>query len=250
MNKNYKFFMICLFACISVNVSSPYYFPTLEQWKSFEEVVTKKNSRDLYKKIVKKRAIKESMIASPKLTSVKSEILAAFNSWRKLLDPNKEVLVETADGWGSDPRLSHQDSDILFSRIIETGNTVALEHFMQMVAGTSFDLNKRLVTSRAPFHYGINGVSRVADYYSPLKLAIYHNHPAIVEMLLSYGAQIHPSIIGAAQGKGELVEMLMNCAIRLGQANIAIGTPVSERGSALGVVVGQSGQLGYLEEHS
>lgn len=244
MNKIYKMAMICLLNCVGVNICAQYYFPTLSQWQSFESVASQL-PEGFYKKIAQKKEIKQNMIANPTLTSVKAGIIAAISGYGSLFNSpeEKKVMAEkdAADGWGRDPRLNPADADSLFIKIIESGDTVALESFLEMTKETSFDINKK-------FAYGITSNGKSFQYYNeyqqytPLMLAVTYKQSGITEMLIRHGANVSQQIINQALSlrNKELAEMLIFRAVRLGQANIAIGE-ISVGGAPVdGVVVAPS----------
>lgn len=246
------FVQICLFSCMGIGINAQSYFPTLSQWQSFESVASQLPEK-FHEKITKKKQIKESMAASPKLTSAKARIVAAISSYGSLFNTpaQKKVMKErgSADGWGRDPRLSQFDADSLFIKIIESGDTVALSSFLEMTQGTSFDINKNFV-------HGINSNGRFFQYYNeyrqyaPLTLAVACGKPGIIEMLINHGACISQQAINRAssQRNSELAEILVSRAVRLGQPNIAIGV-IPTTGAAVDGVVVSTPRFGINEEY-
>ncbi len=208
--------VIFLILCSST-VWSNYFIPTIEQWKSFEHVAKSLNP-DLHKKIVKKRLIKESMIESPQFVAVKSGIMTALNGWNNILLSDDKKTVELYDGWDREPGISSVDAEIVLIKVIESGDSIALDHFLQMTKNRSFDINK-------PFQYTYRHVAQgFGSYaqYNPLLLALSRKQLGMMRMLLKYGADVNykdsvvnaPLSVAIEQNDLALVEILMHHGAR------------------------------------
>lgn len=222
INRKIIFLILC-----SGTIWTNYFTPTLEQWKSFEGVAASVNF-DLYKKIAKKRKIKESMIESPKLVAVKSVIMAALNGWNNILLSDDKKTVELYDGWGREPVISQKDAEVLLIKVIESGDSIALDSFLQMTKNRSFDINQSF---NHGYHYFTQFkksmfVKNVHCYsqYNPLSLATACKQLGIITMLLQYGADVNykdnsivnaPLSVAIERNDLALVEILIRHGARL-----------------------------------
>lgn len=213
---------IFLILCSST-VWPNYFIPTIEQWKSFEHVAKSLNP-DLHKKIVKKRLIKESMIESPQLVAVKFGIMSVLNGWNNILLSDDKKMVELYDGWGREPGLAPEDAEIVLIKVIESGDSIALDHFLQMTKNRSFDINKSF---QYIYHHVAQGFGSYAQY-NPLLLALSCKQLGMITMLLQYGADVNykdsvvnaPLSVAIEQNDLALVEILMHHGARLDSSKI------------------------------
>lgn len=233
MNKIYKVMMICALSVIGAGVLADYYSPTLAQWQSLEAVAAD-YSEKLHQKIIKKRKIKEVMEKSPVKTSIKAKIIFGLNSWARL--PNDSQ--NTFDGWGRDPKLSELDANALFIKIIQSGDTVALGSFLEMVQGTSFNVNDNFSYVTAPEGHREYRCSEYLNY-TPLFLATASNKLGVIDMLVRHGAKISASTVSVAMAQRNqvLAEVLISKADRLRQGNLSVGVPLISHSPVEGVLV-------------
>lgn len=191
MNYNYKTIIFLILSSFW-SIRSIDLTPTLAEWKSFEKVASE-ISDEFYQKIKEKRCEKQSLDKSPRFTAFKNEL-------RKIssIFANFETL-------GKDPVLEQEEAEALFIKMIESGDTLALESYLEMSKKHSLDLNKTFQSLESRLRYGSKAY--------PSLLAVHHQKLGVISMLLKYGAHKNMDALlelACEDGDQALVEILLH----------------------------------------